>query len=143
MKDARIFAQPAYPGTDEGHKNQRAVAERAKTRQLVGSSQSSQEHKTENREACRPPPSHTSLPAKGVKRTRVSLLCLEAAAFLDGGCSLRKGGNARGSEGHCGVSGDFPHSRKRGRMFPLCVSCDSGSSVRTVWKKKKRKSREN
>lgn len=53
-----------------------------------------------------------------------------------GAFTSKVGEEARGSGGHCGVSGDFPHSGKRGENLPLCVSCDSGSSVRTGWKKR-------
>jgi hypothetical protein len=111
------------------HRNQRTVAERAKTRQHVGSSQLRQEHKTESQEVHHPPPSHTSLLTKSVKQTSEPAV-LRSGRFPLGVVRFRSEKGPRVG-GLCEVSGDFPHSGKRGNKYPLCVSCDSGSSVRT------------
>ena len=71
---------------------------------------------------------------KSAKQTRVNLLCLEAVAFLEGVVHfgrLKDSGVAGTLRSLRGLSPQRKERKGAGAFLPLCVGCDSGSSVRT------------
>lgn len=124
-------------GADEGHRI-RGRSQREQ-RQDNSSVPVNQERNTRQRVGhTLPSPEPHFLPTRSVKRTRVNLLCLEAVAFLwRGGVHFGRLGKTRGSRDSAESPGTFPTAEgedgevHRCDFLPLCVSCDSGSSVRT------------
>jgi hypothetical protein len=72
---------------------------------------------------------------KSAKQTRVNLLCLEAVAFLEGVVHFGRLEDSGVAGDSAESPGTFPTAEREdegaGALLPLCVGCDSGSSVRT------------